>query len=187
MSAGPININFGGGKKFDGARLLVDRVNGLVSSLATRWTINLALPGGPRQAPRTLHPRPCAAPKQGTVAEVAAYLTGGTSRMPARDFFEVNSYAQQVIGQAVVDRFVADVIAGKAPPNAGALMVSMAYQYRALVIRRFESGGGDLRLAPLAAATVRRKIALGYPTRIGTMTGQTLAALRKAQPVARKL
>jgi hypothetical protein len=104
----------------------------------------------------------------------------------ARNMFEVNDYARRWLATRVVDRFVAQATSGGAVPNAGALMTTIAFGLRDLVLQRWEAGGGDLNLSPLTAQHVARKVALGYPTRIGTMTGQSLKALRSAQPIARR-
>lgn len=185
MSAA-VTMTFPRGARFDGARLLVSRVNDLVDSLGGRWSVEFKLPGSARQPPRTLRPRTKPPGRQATVAEVVMYNTLGTSRMPARSMFEVNDYARRWLATRIVDRFVANVTAGGNVPNAGALMTTIAFGLRDLVVQRWEAGGGDLNLEPLTAQHVARKIALGYPSRIGTMTGQSLAALRRAQPIARR-
>lgn len=182
----PLSITFPRGARFDGARVLVQRVRDLTDQLGTRWTVEFKLPATARHPPRTLRPRKGPAPKQATVAEVIGYFTLGTSRMPARDMFAVDDYARRWLATRIVDRFLAQVTSGGSVPNAGALMTTIAFGLRDLVVHRWEAGGGDLNLAPLSAQHVARKIALGYPTRIGTMTGQSLAALRRAQPIARR-
>lgn len=181
----PLSIRFPRGARFDGARQLVQRVNDLTGALGSRWTVEFKLPSTVRQPPRTLRPRKGAPPKQPTIAEVIGYFTLGGSG-PARNMFEVNDYARRWLATRVVDRFVAQATSGGAVPNAGALMTTIAFGLRDLVLQRWEAGGGDLNLSPLTAQHVARKVALGYPTRIGTMTGQSLKALRSAQPIARR-
>ena len=78
------------------------------------------------------------------------------------------------------------VLDGGAEANVGAMMVSLGYAYRDLVVARMLQGGGDLSLAPLTHKYLSYKIRLGYPAKIGTMTGQTLNAIRRAQPIARR-
>ena len=181
----PLSINFPRGARFDGARQLVARVNELTDALGSRWTVEFKLPATARTPTRTLKPRKGPPPKQPTVAEVIGYFTLGGSG-PARNMFEVNDYARRWLATRIVDRFVAQATSGGNVPNAGALMTTIAFGLRELVIQRWEAGGGDLNLSPLTAQHVARKVALGYPTRIGTMTGQSLQALRRAQPIARR-
>ena len=182
----PLSINFPRGARFNGARQLVQRVNELTDALGSRWTVEFKLPATPRQPPRTLKPRKGAPPKQPTVAEVIGYFTLGTNTGPARDMFTVNDYARRWLATRIVDRFLAQATSGGTIPNAGALMTTIAFGLRELVIQRWEAGGGDLNLTPLTAQHVAHKVALGYPTRTGTMTGQSLQALRRAQPIARR-
>jgi hypothetical protein len=63
-------------------------------------------------------------------------------------------------------------------------MLRIANAQKQLVLRRWEAGGGDLELKPLTDDYRRYKARLGYPTRIGTLTGQSLAALRRVRVVA---
>ena len=181
----PLSIAFPRGARFDGARLLVQRVRDLTDALGSRWTVEFKLPSTTRAPPRTVKPRKGGAPKQPTVAEVIGYFTLGGSG-PPRSMFAVNDYARRWLATRVVDRFLQRATSGGDIPNAGALMTTIAFGLRDLVVQRWEAGGGDLNLAPLSAQHVARKIALGYPTRIGTMTGQSIQALRRAQPIARR-
>lgn len=182
-----ITLNLPRGARFDNARTLVKRVDDLVTALGGRWSVEFKLPATRRAAPRTLGKRKSTGHSaQPTVAEVIGYVTLGTSRMPARDMFEVTDAVRRQLATQVVDRFIQRATREGNVPNAGALMTTIAFGLRDLVVQRWESGGGGLPLAPLSASHLARKIALGYPTKIGTMTGQSLQALRRAQPIARR-
>ena len=164
----------------------VRRVEALVADLGRTWTVELKLPGGARTPPRTLTPRRHPAPPQPSVAQVALWQVTGTRRMPARNMFEINDYARQMLGTRLAQRFTPDILRGSAEPNAGALMVSLGFAFRDLVVGRMVQGGGDLSLAQLSHDYLSYKVRLGYPAKIGTMTGQTLNAIRRAQPIARR-
>ena len=77
--------------------------------------------------------------------------------------------------------------AGGAMPSASTLMLRFANLHKGLVVHRWERGGDDLELDPLDPAYVRYKTRLGYPARIGTLTGQSLAALKRVRVVAVRL
>lgn len=182
-------LEFGGGasaEQLSRGVAFVRRVEALVQELGSTWTVEFKLPGGARRPPRTLRPRKGGAPPQPSISQVALWQITGTRRMPARNMFEVNDYARQVIAQRLASRFTPQVLQGDAAPNVGALFVSAGFAFRDLVVSRFIAGGGDLSLAPLSASHLAYKLRLGYPTKIGTMTGQTLEALRRAQPIARR-
>jgi len=181
-----VDITFPGGADFDNVRLLLERVTAAVRSLGETHEIGMILPVTTRAPPRTLRVRRGATPRQASVAQVGAWFAFGTSRMPARAFFEVNDSMREAITHDLLARFLDEVRDGTAPPNRGALNLSMAYRYKAAVIGRWEAGGGDMTVAPLSAVHLARKALLGYPARIGTMTGQTLTALRSAKPITRR-
>jgi len=161
-------------------------IQSLVQSLGSTWTIEFALPGGPRQPPRTLRPRKHAAPKQPSIAQVAMWQITGTRRMPARNLFVVTDHDRTMIGNALAQRFAQRVLEGGPMLAAQNLMTAAGFLWRDMVAARFAAGGADLTLPPLTADYVERKRRLGYYTGIGTMTGQTISALRRAQPIARK-
>lgn len=144
------------------------------------------LPAGARAPSRTLRPRRGPAPAQASIAQVVLWQVTGTKRMPARNMFEINDYARGYLGQRLASRFTPQVLQGNAETNAGAMMVSVGFAYRDLVIARFQQGGGDLSLPALSSAYHAYKVRLGYPAKIGTLTGQSLDAIRKAQPIARR-
>ena len=69
-------------------------------------------------------------------------------------------------------------------PNSSTLMLRSVNLHKGLVIHRWERGGDDLALRPLTPRYLRYKTRLGYPSRIGTLTGQSLAALKRVRVVA---
>jgi len=177
----PIKINLGGAAAFAPAMRLVNSLEGLLSSVNSRWKLRYDLPDTARKAPKTLKPRKGPAPAQPTVADVIAHFAR------KRDMFEMTDPMLTAIGQGVFNRVITNVLAGGPVPNAGALMLSLAAEYKKAVIHRWETGGFDLHLAPLSPDYVRYKTRLGYPARLGTMTGQSLAAIKKARVTAVKV
>lgn len=161
-------------------------INALVAQFGVTWTIEFALPGGARQPPRTLRPRRGAAPTQPSIAQVILWQITGTSRMPARNLFQVTDADRTRIGNDLARRFAPRVLEGGPALAAQNLMTAVGYMWRDMVAARYASGGADLTLPALTADYVERKRRLGYPTQIGTMTGQSISALRRAQPIARK-
>lgn len=181
-----MDIAFPSSAAFGPVRELLERVTAGVRSLGETHEVGIILPDTARQPPKTLRVRKGAAPAQASLAKVAGWFAFGTSRMPARNFFEVNDALKEQVTGDLIERFLADVRDGRTPPNRGALNMAMAYRFKSFVIERWEDGGGDLTVPPLSAQHLARKALLGYPSRIGTMTGQTLEALRKAQPITRR-
>jgi hypothetical protein len=184
-----VDINFPSSEAFAGVRLLLSRITEGVRSLGETHEVGLVLPDTPRAPPRTLHVRRGPPPAQASLAKVAGWFAFGTDegrRLPVRNFFEVDDGLREQITGDLIERFLADVQAGRTPPNRGALNLAMAYRFKAMVIDRWESGGGDLTVPPLSPQHLARKALLGYPATVGTMTGQTLAALRRAQPITRR-
>lgn len=164
----------------------VRKIEALVGEFGKTWTVEFKLPAGARAPSRTLRPRRGPAPAQASIAQVVLWQVTGTKRMPARNMFEINDYARGYLGQRLASRFTPQVLQGNAETNAGAMMVSVGFAYRDLVIARFQQGGGDLSLPALSSAYHAYKVRLGYPAKIGTLTGQSLDAIRKAQPIARR-
>ena len=177
----PIKINFGSAAKFAPAMRLVGSLEGLLGGLNSRWRFRYDLPSAYRKAPKTLKPRAGPAPAQQTITEVIARFA------EKRDMFALTDPLMQAMGQAVFDRTLGAVLAGGAVPNAGALMLSLASEYKKAIVHRWENGGFDLHLTPLSPDYVRYKTRLGYPAAIGRFTGQSLAALKKARVSAVKV
>lgn len=173
-----ITLRFPSAQAFAPARAIVASVETLLGGLNGRWAVRYDFPTSYRTAPRTLTPRKGAPPRQETVAEVITHF------IRSRDMFEMTDSALQAIGQEIVTRAIADVRAGGTVPSASTLMLRIANAQKQLVIRRWEAGGGDLALAPLSPEYESYKRRLGYPTRIGTLTGQSLAALKRVRVVA---
>lgn len=181
-----MDIAFPSSAAFAPVRELLTRVTAGVRSLGETHEVGIILPDTAREPLRTLRVRRGAAPRQPSLAKVAGWFAFGTTRQPARNLFEVNDAMREAITGDLIERFLADVRDGRTPPNRGALNLAMAYRFKAYVIERWEEGGGDLTVAPLSPEHLARKALLGYPARIGTMTGQTIEALRKAQPITRR-
>lgn len=177
----PIRISFGGNAAFAPAQRLVSSLEGLLGGLNSRWKLRYDLPNTTRAAPKTLRPRTGPTPAQPTVAEVIGHFAR------RRDMFEFTDPMLTAIGQGVFNRTIGSVLAGGPVPNAGALMLSLAAEYKKAIVQRWETGGFDLELTPLDPGYVRYKTRLGYPARIGTMTGQSLAAIKKARVTAVKI
>lgn len=180
MAAG-ITTRFPTAQAFAPARAVVASVETLLQGLNTKWAVRYDFPTKYRTAPKTLRPRKKAPPKQETIADAIVHF------IRARDMFAMTDAALQAIGQEIVTKAIADVQAGGTLPTASTLMLRIANAQKQLVIRRWEAGGGDLALAPLSPEYEAYKRRLGYPTRIGTLTGQSLAALRKVRVVAVKV
>lgn len=161
-------------------------VQDLVSALSGTYTIELAMPSGARAPARTLTPRRGPAPAQAPISQVALWQVTGTRSMPARDMYRLDDAARAVLSQRLVSRFTPAMLEGAPEPQVGAMLMVVGYAWRDLVVARMESGGAGLGLPPLTARFVGYKARLGYPTKIGTMTGQTLAAVRRAQPIVRR-
>lgn len=175
---GAINLRFPGPQAFAPARALVTSVETLLSGFNSRWGARYDFAATTRQAPRTLTPRKGAAPPQPSVAEVIGHF------IRERDMFAVDDGDLTAIGQTLVDDAIAAVRAGGKMPNASTLMLRFVNLHKGLVIHRWERGGDDLSLRPLTPRYLRYKTRLGYPSRIGTMTGQSLAALKRVRVVA---
>jgi len=173
-----IALRFPGPQAFAPALAIVARTQELLSGLNGRWAVRYDFKATRREAPRTLRPRKGPAPVQPTIAEVVTHF------ITTRDMFEMTPHALASIGQEIVTKAVVDVRNGGAMPTASTLMLRIANAQKQWVIRRWEAGGGDLPLAPLSPDYAAYKHRLGYPTRIGTLTGQSLDALRKVRVVA---
>lgn len=173
-----ITIRLPGRAQLAPARRIIAGVEELLNGLNSRWAVRYDFPTSYRVAPRTLTPRKGAPPRQETIAAVIQHF------ITERDMFKMDERALQAIGQAVVTDAIAKVKEGGTLPTASTLMLRIANAQKQLVLRRWEAGGGDLELKPLTDDYRRYKARLGYPTRIGTLTGQSLAALRRVRVVA---
>lgn len=173
-----ITIRLPGRAQLAPADRIVAGVEALLNGLNRQWAVRYDFPTSYRVAPRTLEPRKGAPPRQETIAEVIRHF------ITERDMFKMTDAALQAIGQEIVTKAIADVKEGGTLPTASTLMLRIANAQRQLVLRRWEAGGGDLELKPLTDDYRRYKARLGYPTKIGTLTGQSLAALRRVRVVA---
>jgi len=171
-------LRFPGPQKFAPSLAVVARVTELINSLNVKWGIRYDFSAALRAPPRTLRPRKGPAPTQPAIAEVIRYF------ITTRDMFAMTPHALQTIGQELVTAAVVDVRDGGNVPTASTIMLRIANAQKRMVIARWEAGGGDLPLAPLSPDYVAYKLRLGYPAKIGTLTGQSLAAIRKVRVVA---
>lgn len=173
-----INARFPSAAAFAPQRAIVASVDTLLQGFNARWRIRLDFAQTVRTAPRTLRPRKGPTPAQPTVAEVIARFTS------KRDMFQLDAGDVQAIGQTLVTDAIATVQAGGNLPTASTYMLRFANLAKGLWIHRWERGGDGLALKPLSARYVRYKRRLGYSSKIGTLTGQSLAALKRVRVVA---
>ena len=176
-----VTLRFPGPAAFAPAQQIVARTTELLNGLNRRWAVRYDFAATRRAPPRTLRPRKGPAPAQPTVAEVIGHF------IRRRDMFALDDAQISAIGQVLVTDAVAAVRAGGAMPSASTLMLRFADLHKGLVVHRWERGGDDLELDPLSPGYVRYKTRLGYPARIGTLTGQSLAALKRVRVVAVRL
>lgn len=175
---GAFNLRFPGPKNFGPALAVVARVGELLNGVNRKWAVRLDFAQTTRAPPRTLRPRKGAAPPQPTIAEVMGHF------LRARDMTALSPEDINAIGQTLVTDAVAAVRAGGTMPTASTYMLRFANLAKGLWVHRWERGGDDLALRPLTPKYLRYKTRLGYPARIGTMTGQSLAALKRVRVVA---
>lgn len=175
---GAFDLRFPGPKNFAPALRAVALVQGTMEGLNTRFAFRLDFSTKIRQAPRTLHPRKGAAPAQPTEAEVIGHF------IRARDMLQLSESDKHAITQAMLTDVVTSLRAGGTMPTPLTLMTRAGYLARGLWVHRWERGGDDLSLRPLTARYRQYKSRLGYPSRIGTLTGQSLAALKRVRVVA---
>lgn len=173
-----IRVRFPGAASFAPARAVVARVDELLNGLNRRWAVRYDFAKTVRKPPKTLRPRKKPAPAQPTVAEVIGYF------IQRRDMFALDEGQITAIGHVLVTDAVAAIRAGGAMPSVSTLMLRFANLHKGLVVHRWERGGDDLALDPLDPSYVSYKLRLGYPGRIGTLTGQSLAALKRVRVVA---
>ena len=178
---GAFNLRFPGPKNFAPALAVVAKVDELLTGVNKRWAVRYDFPDAVRQAPRTLTPRKGAPPAQPGVSEVILHF------IRQRDMFAMDATTINAIGQTLVTDAVTAIRAGGTMPTASTLMLRFANLQKGLVIHRWERGGDDLSLRPLTPKYLRYKTRLGYPSRIGTLTGQSLAALKRVRVVAVRL
>lgn len=178
---GAFNLRFPGPKNFAPALAVVAKVDELLTGVNKRWAVRYDFAATTRQAPRTLRPRTGPAPAQPSVAEVIGHF------IRERDMFAMDATTINAIGQTLVTDAVTAIRAGGTMPTASTLMLRFANLQKGLVIHRWERGGDDLTLRPLTPKYLRYKTRLGYPSRIGTLTGQSLAALKRVRVVAVRL
>jgi len=178
---GAFNLRFPGPKNFAPALAIVARVDELLTGVNKRWAVRYDFAKTTRAPARTLHPRKGAAPAQPSIAEVIGYF------IRERDMFAMDAATVNAIGQTLVTDAVTAIRAGGTMPTASTLMLRFANLQKGLVIHRWERGGDDLSLRPLTPRYLRYKTRLGYPSRIGTLTGQSLAALKRVRVVAVRL
>lgn len=176
-----INLKFPGSAAFAPAQRIVSTVETLLEGVNSRWGVRLDFAQTVRKPPRTLRPRKGPAPSQPTIAEVMGHF------LRERDMTKLTNEDVHAIGQTLVTDAVAAVRAGGTMPTASTYMLRFASLAKGLWIHRWERGGDDLRLKPLTPKYLRYKTRLGYPSRIGTLTGQSLAALKRVRVVAVRL
>ena len=110
--------------------------------------------------------------------------------MPSRDFLVLDDHAREVALAAVQQRFAEVLARPDRLPNGfvGQVLTVGLSAVKDLWVERMATNGGDLAaaMAPLAASTVATKLRLRQPTALFLATEQTLTALRKARPFARR-
>lgn len=173
-----ITARFPNAAAFAPQRAIVASVETLLQGFNARWRIRLDFAEKVRAAPRTLTPRKGPTPAQPTEAEVIAHFTRG------RDMFALDDGDVAAIGQTLVTDAIAAVQAGRPLPTASTYMLRFANLAKGLWIHRWERGGDGLPLKPLSARYVSYKRRLGYSSKIGHLTGQSLAALKRVRVVA---
>lgn len=160
-----------------------ENVKAFLSRLDETWSVDFHIPDAPRSPPRTL--RGVATGRQPTIVEVIGYMQRGFGPRPPRDPFVVSPSARQWLFARVAGPYLEG--AATVPEfTAQSVYQRIAFALRDLAVERLERGGADLEWQPLAARTVSRKAALGYPTHAGQMTSQTIQALRRALPTVRR-
>jgi hypothetical protein len=164
--------------------LLEERLQTIIDGLGGVYEISLLIPNTTRTPPRLVRGGTSKA-KQATLAEVFYWNIHGTKKMPARNMIQITPGLERNILDTLVTKYYERSREGDVP-TLSQLMPGIAYAWRDVVVKRYADGGGDLQLDALKRPYRDRKLALRYPARIGTMTGQTLAAVRKAQPIIRK-
>jgi len=171
--------------KATGVALLEQRLKTILDGLGGTYSIEIALPNT-RRAPPKLVRGGYSKARQATLSEVFGWFVHGTTRgQPARNVLQLTPGMVRSLLDTVEQRYYERSREGDVP-TLSQLMPGIAFAWRDLIVKRLEAGGGDLTLAPLSASHRARKLRLGYPAKVGTMTGQTLIALRKAQPIIRK-
>lgn len=179
-------------------RILEERINSIVAGLGGQYEVLLPLSTAPRKPYKTVG-RKSALRRAGewvrhvtrtsglpSNADVLGWFVAGTARQPARNILDVTQGMRQEIVDEVERAFYTRASGGSVP-SIEQLKFPIANAYKRFVLNRFESGGGDLNLAPLSPAWRARKLRLGYPAKIGTASGQLVTAIRKATPVVRRV
>lgn len=181
----PPSARSGSGSARAQVALLEERIRTILDGLGGSYNVEIAIPNTVRDPPRLVRGGYSKA-KQATLSEVAGWFLHGTTKMPSRNMLVLTPGSRQEIFDAVTQRFYEGARSGTVP-TLGQLMPAIAYRWRDIVVRRWAAGGGDLTLHELTTKYRARKLRLGYPARIGTLTGQTIQAIRKAQPVIRRV
>lgn len=157
-------------------RALAANIDTAVRGIGERWVMKFDMAGGPRSAPPTLLPRKTAPGTQPTNATVALRLAD-----KGYDLFELTDAVKAEWTAHLAARF-----SGRQIPTPYQMLFALAPLYKALVVRRAGSGGGDLRLGPNASKTTARKAALGLSTLPAKATGQLEEALAASRVVVTK-
>lgn len=101
-------------------------------------------------------------------------------RATGRDFFQETPGLKAAIVAAIRAKLTGGRI------NAADWDEAVAEAVKAFVLARFQSGGGDVSLAPLSPMYRAYKAAVGLDPRIGIATGLLFGALSRARWIVRR-
>ena len=117
-------------------------------------------------------------------AQHLAWFDGGTPTQPARPILSPDGPPREAAVAALREKVAASMRAERRL-NLQAAFTAAASAMKGAWVRRLETNGGDLRLAPLSARYRAMKQRRGLDPRIGVARGRLLASLRRALPVVR--
>lgn len=110
------------------------------------------------------------------------FIEGRPGAQPARDVLQLNAHLQDVMTDAVSQRFALD----PRPLNYLIALTVAGQAARGVFVERLATSGGDVRLDALAASTVAGKRRRGQDPRIGRASGDMAKAVATAQVVVRR-
>lgn len=141
----------------------------LAASLGGKYSVVLSLPPAP--------------------SDRLGWLDGGTARQPARPVFDLGSResaTRAAMVRVITTRMKQDV-ASTGRVNVLVALTLGAQELRAVHVDRLSTSGADVSWDPLSPGYAARKRRLGLDSRTGVATGATLAAVKAAQIVIRKV
>ena len=159
------------GVKSGGLAALQRSVANAAAELGRGVTLALVLPATPRRAYPTV---------RGRVRKGAQPTNGEVLLRLKVHGHAVTEIPVQARGRII--RETVESLRGRGPiPNAGALWLALGARWRALVIERVESGGGDLGSDPNPPVYARYKQQLGLQYGPLRASGQLLDALQSSR------